>query len=277
MSILDRIIEHKRQEVEADKTTLKEIEKEALFLTTRGFISALRCYQKPSIIAEVKKASPSKGIIRDDLNPVTTALDYAANGAACISVLTDKEFFQGELDFLREIREAVSDTPLIRKDFIIDPFQVYETRAAGADAILLIASVLDDAELKDLFALSLEIELDVLLEIHNASELERALKLFENFDEIESKAVLGINNRDLSTFETDLSVSVTLLSDFGEELDKRGIAVVSESGIECAEDIASLDVAGVSAYLIGESLVRQGSPGENLRDLIKTSRSKISE
>lgn len=278
MSILREIIEHKRAEVEADKKSCpqsqieSEIEREAKILTPRGFIDALRKSLKPSIIAEIKKASPSKGIIRKDLDPVTTAVKYAAGGAACISVLTESKFFLGELSYLKKIRNKLPSLPLLRKDFIVDSYQVYQTRAAGADAILLIVAALDEAELKSLLELSLELSLDVLIEVHDEQEMARALSLLETLPAVSSRVALGINNRNLSTFVTDLAVSVDLLSQFSERLKKLGLISISESAIEKPEDILMLDSAGLDAYLVGESLVKIGDPGENLKNLIRKTR-----
>lgn len=205
------------------------------------------------VITEIKKASPSKGVFREDFNPAEIAASYEKNGAACLSVLTDKDYFQGSARYLREARQACT-IPVLRKDFLVDPYQVYEARAMGADAILLIAAALDDAQMKDFESIAQELNMDVLVEVHDAYELERALKL--------NTPLLGINNRNLRTFEVSLETTLSLLKDIPKE--KR---VVTESGILTKEDVALMRAAQVHAFLVGEAFMRQPDPGIALAEL----------
>ncbi len=259
--ILDRILETKRQEVAAARSRLPLPEQVArigdLEDQPRGFARALRTMHESggtALIAEVKKGSPSKGIIRADFDPLEIAGIYQDNGATCLSVLTDEQYFHGHLRFLALIREQVS-LPLLRKDFIIDPYQVYEARAAGADAILLIAAALDDAQLVELAGLAAELRLDTLLEVHNEEELDRALRV--------SVDLIGINNRDLKTFVTDLGVTERLARRIpGHQL------AVAESGIHSRDDIERLEKAGAGAFLIGESLMREADIGAKMKTLL---------
>lgn len=255
---LSRILAAKRQEVAAAKQQLPLDEMRRLARSAppardlaAGIQAAagLGC----AIIAEVKKASPSRGLIRPDFEPAQIARIYAAHGACAVSVLTDAPFFQGSLEHLVAVRAAV-DLPLLRKDFVVDEYQVYEARAAGADAVLLIAAALSDALLAELFGLVHELKMDALVEVHNAAELERALRL--------KPRILGINNRDLSTFRTDLNTTLRLLPMV------RGPLVVSESGLEHPADLERLRRAGVSAFLIGEALMRAPDIGAKLRELV---------
>lgn len=246
--ILDEILKCKAQEVLAARQGLPLAELQARLPDAgaiRPFTAALRrCGSKhAAIIAEVKKGSPSKGVIRPDFDPVAIARSYQRGGAACLSVLTDERFFFGRLEYLNLIRAEV-DVPLLRKEFIIDPYQVYEARVFGADAILLIASALEDGVLCDLAGLAVDLGLDVLLEIHDETELERALRV--------TTPMLGINNRNLKTFKTDLGVTERLLP-----LIPSDRLVVAESGIRSRRDICRLQQAGAGAFLIGESLVRE--------------------
>ncbi|MFM8152248.1 MAG: indole-3-glycerol phosphate synthase TrpC [Polynucleobacter victoriensis] len=205
------------------------------------------------VITEIKKASPSKGVFREDFNPAEIATSYEKNGAACLSVLTDKDYFQGSARYLREARQACT-IPVLRKDFLVDPYQVYEARAMGADAILLIAAALDDAQMKDFESIAHELNMDVLVEVHDAHELERSLKL--------NTPLLGINNRNLRTFEVSLETTLSLLKDIPKE--KR---VVTESGILTKEDVALMRAAQVHAFLVGEAFMRQPDPGIALAEL----------
>lgn len=205
------------------------------------------------VITEIKKASPSKGVFREDFNPAEIAKSYEKNGAACLSVLTDKDYFQGSARYLREARQACT-IPVLRKDFLVDPYQVYEARAMGADAILLIAAALDDAQMKDFESIAHELNMDVLVEVHDAYELERSLKL--------NTPLLGINNRNLRTFEVSLETTLSLLKDIPKE--KR---VVTESGILTKEDVALMRAAQVHAFLVGEAFMRQPDPGIALAEL----------
>ena len=206
-----------------------------------------------NIIAEVKRASPSKGIIRKDYDPAGLAAIYEENGASAVSVLTEERFFQGSLSHLSEVRGAVG-LPLLRKDFIVAPYQVFEARAAGADAILLIVAALDDAKLTELFNISTSLDMAVLVEVHTAGELRRALKA--------GAEIIGINNRDLKTFTTDLSTTIELVKDISAPT-----VVVSESGINTASDISKLRGAGVHSFLIGEAFLREDDPASKLREL----------
>lgn len=205
------------------------------------------------VIAEVKKASPSKGVIREAFFPAEIAKSYEKHGAACLSVLTDKDFFQGSPDYLREAKAACS-LPVLRKDFMIDPYQVYEAGAWGADCILLIVAALADSQMAELEACALELGMNVLIEVHNAKELERALAL--------KTSLLGINNRDLRTFRTSIQNTIDLLP--GLPQDK---LVVTESGILQKEDVQKMRQAGVNAFLIGEAFMRAKEPGEELAKL----------
>lgn len=259
--ILDEIMAFKRQEVEAARTLASEADLRARIADMedhpRGFARALRDSNGSgwtTIIAEVKKGSPSKGIIRPDFDPIEIAETYQANGAVCLSVLTDERFFLGHLRFLSLIREQVR-LPLLRKDFLYDPYQVWEARAAGADAVLLIAAALDLPRLQDLAALATELGMDVLLEIHDEKELEVALQV--------PVELIGINNRDLRTFVTDLGATERLTP-----LIPADRFVVAESGIRDRGDILRLKRGGARAFLIGESLMRENDFGAKLRELI---------
>ncbi len=259
--ILERILETKKQEVAAAKSRMSCADQMArigdLEDQPRGFARALRTMRDSggtALITEVKKASPSKGIIRADFDPLAIAEIYQDHGATCLSVLTDEQFFQGHLRYLALIREQVS-LPLLRKDFIIDPYQVYEARAAGADAILLIAAALDDGQMADLAGLAAEQRLDTLLEVHDEEELERALKV--------SVDLIGINNRNLKTFVTDLGVTERLAG----RIPPQQLAI-AESGINTRADIERLQQAGAGAFLIGESLMRETDIGAKMQTLL---------
>lgn len=257
--VLKKIIDYKQGELAAAKSRVALGELQARIddcPPVRGFLEALRATDdagETAIIAEVKKGSPSKGLIRADFDPVAIAGTYAANGASCLSVLTDEHFFFGHLDFLAAIRRAVA-IPLLRKDFIFDPYQVFEARVAGADAILLIAAVLDQVLLRELLALAGELSLDVLLEVHDERELEMALAT--------DCPLVGINNRNLHTFVTDLGTTERLCARMPADR-----FVVAESGINSRADIVRLHGAGARAFLIGESLMREEDFGAKLREL----------
>jgi indole-3-glycerol phosphate synthase len=256
--ILARILDWKRQEVARARQAmpLAELRRTLEALPpTRDLRQALstRLGQGTRIIAEIKKASPSAGLIRADFNAVAIASTYARHGAAAISVLTDSKFFQGELTFLSAVRQQVH-LPLLRKDFIVDPYQLYEARWHGADAVLLIAAALDVPVLADLAALSLELGLEPLLEVHTAAELEKALAC--------PGRVIGINNRDLHTFHTDVATTLELLRQVPD-----GYLVVSESGFKDRATIERLEAHGVAAFLIGESLMREPDIGAKLDEL----------
>lgn len=222
-------------------------------LPRRGFAAALRA-RRPAVIAEVKKASPSKGVIRADFDPVAIACRYAACGAAAISVLTEERYFQGRPAYLEAIRAAV-DVPLLRKDFIVDPYQVAEARAWGADAVLLIVAALEDTALRELHAAAVGLQLDVLVEAHTAEEVDRAAAA--------GATLIGINNRDLRTFVTTLETAERLFPRL-----PAGAIAVAESGIETPADIARLRRAGYEVFLVGESLMRQPDPGAALQALL---------
>ncbi len=257
--ILDKILAQKRVEVQAakERLPLSELQRQLDGCApTRGFTARLRrdsAVGASAIIAEVKKGSPSKGIIRADFDPEQIAAGYAVAGASCLSVLTDEEFFFGHLDYLRRIA-AVVDIPLLRKDFIVDSYQIYQARRYGADAILLIVAALTLEQLREFYAVAATLQLDVLLEVHNEAELEVALQT--------PCTLLGINNRCLKTFVTDLSVSERLLQRVPEEM-----LVVAESGINSRADVERLQRAGARAFLVGESLMREADIGAKLREL----------
>jgi indole-3-glycerol phosphate synthase len=258
--ILQQILDYKRQEVAEAlrRRSLAEVREQiALAPTPRGFSKALRRRAEvgTAIIAEVKKGSPSKGVIREDFDPVAIACAYQRGGATCLSVLTDRKFFLGDLAFLPRIAAAVS-LPLLRKDFIVDPYQVYEARAFGADAILLIAAALDLSALQDYAALAAELGMDVLLEVHDEEELAMALQV--------PVELIGINNRNLKTFHTDLATTERLLPRIPADR-----LVVAESGINTRADIQRLSAAGAGAFLIGESLMREHDVEAKLRALLQ--------
>jgi len=257
--LLKEILTTKRAEVAAARQMRSEADilREAKSRKdVRGFVRALEdkiAQGKAAVIAEVKKASPSKGVIRENFNPAQIAASYAAHGAACLSVLTDVRFFQGAYDYLRQARAACA-LPVLRKDFIVDPYQVAHARALGADCILLIVAALNLAQMQELESLALELGMDVLVEVHDAQELETALQL--------QTPLLGINNRNLRTFETSLNTTIELLPLI--PADKR---VVTESAIACAEDVALMRRHGVQAFLVGERFMRAPEPGQALGEL----------
>jgi len=257
--ILDEIVENKRRELSESQSRvpLSELKRRAARETpARDFTAALRG-PGVKLIAEVKKASPSKGVIRQDFDPVQIARAYSQNGAAAISVLTDGKFFGGSLGHLSQIRKRLGEDapPLLRKDFIIDPYQVYESRAYGADAILLIAAILSRNELGELLSLARSLGMACLLEVHNESELETALKT--------EAQVIGMNNRDLKTMKTDIGVTARL-----RPLVPPGRIVVSESGIHTRADVMMLGRLGVNAVLIGESLMSAPDIGAKMKELL---------
>lgn len=257
--ILNRILARKQQEISARQQTmsLDSLQQQGQEASApRGFVAALkrRVEQGESaVIAEIKKASPSKGVIRENFDVVEIAQSYEAGGASCLSVLTDQDFFQGHEDFLVAARSACQ-LPVIRKDFIVDPYQVAESRAIGADCVLLIVAALDDETLAGLHQQARTLGMDVLVEVHNREELERALKL-----ELE---LVGINNRDLRTFDTSLDTTINLL-----ELIPADCLVVTESGIHSREDVTLMRQHDVNAFLVGEAFMRVPDPGQGLREL----------
>ena len=257
--VLARILATKREEVAARSAVraLGEVRAAALAAPpARGFAAALQRRTgagHPAVIAEVKKASPSRGVIRPDFDPPAIARSYATGGAACLSVLTDEQYFQGADDYLVAAR-AACDLPVLRKDFMIDPWQIWESRALGADCVLLIVAALDDGMLHALSETAGEAGLDVLVEVHDAEELDRALAL--------PTPLVGINNRDLRSFETSLDVSLTLHARM-----PAGRLTVAESGIHTTADVARLRDAGIDAFLVGEAFMRADDPGEALANL----------
>ena len=251
--ILDRIIAVKQDEVAAlmQQKPLSAMRADAESrVLTRDFVGALRskiAVGKPAVIAEIKKASPSKGVLRADFVPADIAQSYAEYGAACLSVLTDKQFFQGSVEYFKQARASCS-LPALRKDFMIDPYQIYESRVMGADCILLIAAVLNDAQMKDMESVAMALDMAVLVEVHDGAELERSLKL--------KTPLIGINNRNLKTFEVSLETTLGLLLQVpGDRI------IVTESGISAAQDVKRMRDAKVHAFLVGEAFMRAEDPG----------------
>lgn len=259
--VLQKIVAVKREEVAAGraKRSLASWREEAESRRdVRGFGAALRAKGaagQAAVIAEVKKASPSKGVLREHFVPAEIAASYAQHGAACLSVLTDERFFQGAADYLRQARAACA-LPALRKDFMIDEYQVVEARALGADCILLIAACLDDAQMADLEACALALGMDVLVEVHDGAELERALKL--------KTPLVGINNRNLRTFEVDIQTTIALKKDVPADR-----LLVTESGILSRDDVKTMRDAGIDAFLVGEAFMRAREPGEALAQLFQ--------
>ena len=263
--ILNQIVAVKREEVAAAKQRMSldamRFDAESRVLT-RDFVGAMRrrvAAGHAAVIAEVKKASPSKGLLREAFEPADIAQSYAeGNGvvsAACLSVLTDRQFFQGSVDFLKQAR-ASCDLPVLRKDFMIDAYQIYESRAMGADAVLLIAAVLDDVQMKDFEAIALDLGMAVLVEVHDSAELDRALKL--------KTPLIGINNRNLRTFDVSIQTTLDLHARVPAER-----MVVTESGIATREDVTRLRADGVNAFLVGEAFMRAADPGTALAALFE--------
>jgi indole-3-glycerol phosphate synthase len=261
--ILAKIIAVKHQEIAAaqKRMPLAEMRADAESrVLTRDFEGALRAKiaaGQDAVIAEIKKASPSKGVLREDFIAADIAQSYAENGAACLSVLTDAQFFQGSVDFLKQAR-ASCDLPVLRKDFMVDPYQIYQSRAMGADCILLIAACLDDAQMADLESIAHNLDMAVLVEVHNAAELERALRL--------KTRLVGINNRDLHSFEVSLATTLDLQKSVPADR-----LLITESGIREGADVAQLRAAGIHAFLVGEAFMRVADPGEGLKALFSTS------
>jgi indole-3-glycerol phosphate synthase len=254
--ILEEIVWHKEVEVEQmrDRTPLIELQRQVLSAPpVRNFLEALQMAStQPALIAEVKKASPSKGVIQEDFDAVAIAQTYQQGGAACISVLTDHRFFQGSFEYLRQIRETV-DLPLLCKDFVIYPYQIYLARAKGADAILLIAAILSDQDLQYFVKITKAVDMIPLIEVHTLAELDRVLT-------IPGVTLVGINNRNLEDFSVDLQTTCTLLEARKQTLLDQGILTVSESGIHTAADLQQVRQAGAGAVLVGESLVKHADP-----------------
>lgn len=258
-TILDKILATKQREnTERSKVVSLEQLKEQVQTASpvRGFLKALQAKiadQHPAIIAEIKKASPSRGIIRENFNPLEIAQQYEKAGAACLSVLTDTDYFQGSTEYLKAARAACK-LPVIRKDFIIDPYQVYEARAMGADCVLLIVAALTDEQLKSLYQLSTELGMDVLIEVHDLEELQRTLPL--------NAPLIGINNRNLKTFETSLNTTLELLPHVPDS-----VLMVTESGIHTVADVQLMRNNKVHSFLVGEAFMKQPDPGIALQQL----------
>ena len=259
-TVLEKILARKAEEVAARRAvvSLAEVEREARAADApRGFANALLEFAKrkePGVIAEVKKASPSKGVLRENFDPVEIAQSYEAGGAACLSVLTDIDFFQGADHYLQLARNACS-LPVIRKDFMIDPYQIIEARALAADCILLIVSALDDVQMAELAAVAKSVNLDVLVEVHDGDELDRALKVLDT-------PLVGINNRNLHTFEVSLETTLDLLPRI-----PRDRMVVTESGILNRADVELMEISNVYGFLVGEAFMRASNPGAELQRL----------
>ncbi len=257
--ILKKILARKIEEISARSrvTSLADLVERARHADSpRGFLSALRGTvdrNRAAVIAEIKKASPSRGVLRADFRPAEIAASYATGGAACLSVLTDVDFFQGADEYLQQARAACS-LPVIRKDFLIDPYQVYEARMLGADAILLIVAALDDAMLLELLQLADHLGMDALVEVHDAVEMERALAL--------PAPLIGVNNRNLRTFETRLDTTTDLLDGF-----PAARLLVTESGIHTGEDVRRMRAQGVHTFLVGEAFMKAADPGAKLAEL----------
>jgi indole-3-glycerol phosphate synthase len=259
--ILKKIVAVKHEELAIAKgrKPLAEIREDAESrVLTRDFVGALRAKiaaGRPAVIAEVKKASPSKGVLREDFIPADIAQSYAEHGAACLSVLTDRQFFQGSVDYLKQAR-ASCQLPVLRKDFMVDPYQIYESRVMGADCVLLIAAILDDAQMAEFEAIAQHLGMAVLVEVHDAAEMARALKL--------RTPLIGVNNRNLRTFEVSLQTTLDLQAQVPAER-----LLVTESGILQPADVQRMRAAGIHAFLVGEAFMRAGEPGEALAGLFQ--------
>ena len=257
--VLDKIMAHKAQEVAHTRRQVSLADVIAMSgdqPDVKGFVNGLKTsldQNRSAVIAEVKKASPSKGLIRSDFDPVMIAQSYENAGASCLSVLTDSEFFQGSAEYFKQARQACS-LPMLRKDFMLDEYQVYEARAMQADCILLIVAALEDGLMQDLAGRARELDMDVLVEVHNAEELERGLKL--------EMPMIGINNRNLRNFETSLNTTIDLLDSIDDD-----IVVVTESGIHSSDDVALMRQHKVNSFLVGEAFMRADEPGEKLAEL----------
>jgi len=255
--ILKQILQKKVEEIQQQAEAVPINKLATNEIPPRGFVNAIEKKleaKKPAVIAEIKKASPSKGILRADFDPVAIANSYEQHGATCLSVLTDKHFFQGADEYLQQVHNACN-LPILRKDFVIDAYQVYQARTIGADCILLIVAALGDAQLNDLAGLATHLGMDVLIEVHDQEELERGLAL--------KLPLIGINNRNLRTFNTDLNTTISLLKQIPEQY-----IVVSESGINTPADIALLHKANVNTFLVGEAFMKAPDPGIALVNLV---------
>ncbi len=257
--ILKKIIVRKEQEVLQAKDLISPdeiMEKAYDNRNTRDFFKALKDkadLKQNAIIAEIKKASPSKGVLRENFNPVEIAKSYEDHGAACLSVLTDKDFFQGDDQYLIDARSAVS-IPVLRKEFIIEPYQVFESRVLGADCILLIAACLSDSQMEDLAMLAITLKMDVLVEVHDLEELKRTMQL--------RLPMIGINNRNLRTFEVSLQTTIDLLQELDDET-----LVITESGILTSDDVSLMRENNIHSFLVGEAFMRQDNPGKALQEI----------
>lgn len=262
-NILEEIVWHKEVEVEQmrSKQPLLELQKQVKNVPpTRNFVQALREGKtQPALIAEVKKASPSKGLLREDFDPVDIARKYEQGGASCLSVLTDSKFFQGSFENLAAVRTTV-DLPLLCKEFIIYPYQMYLARIHGADAVLLIAAILSDRDLQYFVKIAKSLQMTALIEVHTLEELDRVLSL-------DGVSLIGINNRNLEDFSVDLQTTCDLLELRREQLQQRNILIVSESGLHTPKDLETVASSGASAVLIGESLVKQADPQQAITEL----------
>lgn len=261
-TILEQIVERKWQEIKKAQSVLSfmDLESQAKEApVVRPFVNRLdqqAQHQKAAIIAEIKKASPSKGVIREDFDPAAIAVSYERNGASCLSVLTDQDYFQGHVDYLKAARAACA-LPVLRKDFMVDPYQIVEARAMGADCILLIAACLSDSQMQELHSLAQEWQMDALVEVHDHQEMERALRLGAQF--------IGVNNRNLHSFEVDLNTTIELMS-----LTKgTGVELVTESGIRTLEDVNHMIERGIYRFLVGEAFMREPDPGVALKNLFQ--------
>ena len=266
-NILEEIVWHKQTEVAQlrENLPLAELQRQALVAQPpRDFVAALRQGKtQPALIAEVKKASPSQGVLREDFDPVEIAVSYQQGGASCLSVLTEPRFFQGSFDNLTQIRAAV-DLPLLCKDFVLYPYQMYLARVRGADAVLLIAAILSDQDLQYFIKIAKALKIAALIEVHTLAELDRVLAL-------DGVTLVGINNRNLEDFSVDLQTTCQLLGNRGDEMRSRGILVVSESGLHSPDSLAVVASAGAEAVLIGESLLKQKDPGAAIAGLFPRS------
>ena len=259
MNQLDVIIESTKETVKKSISfrSIASLEEDFEKYNKRGFEDAImsRVSEKETaIIAEIKKASPSKGLIREDFEPIKISKEYEEGGATCLSILTDEPFFQGKLEYLDSVRSSC-ELPILRKDFMIDLYQIYETKAYGGDCILLIVAALDIVQLKDFSQLARELNLDILIEVHSEEELNEALSI--------NSKLIGINNRDLTTFEVDKNLAIKLARQIPKD-----VIVVSESGISSREDILSSKEQGIHSFLIGESFMRKPNPGKALKDIL---------
>ena len=259
MNQLDVIIESTKETVKKSISfrSIASLEEDFEKYNKRGFEDAImsRVFEKETaIIAEIKKASPSKGLIREDFEPKKIAKEYEEGGATCLSILTDEPFFQGKLEYLDSVRSSC-ELPILRKDFMIDLYQIYETKAYGGDCILLIVAALDIVQLKDFSQLARELNLDILIEVHSEDELNEALSI--------NSKLIGINNRDLTTFEVDKNLAIKLARQIPKD-----VIAISESGISSREDILSSKEQGIHSFLIGESFMRKPNPGNALKDIL---------